>query len=185
MVQRDPDPDRAETYGTMQQLLSLIDPDILCASSVVGGVLLLSLMSKAFEATKSVEKGNAAAAKELVHQHREWAHMASQDKNEAFRLRHSALSLAYLQAARACCCDETIHRATGIDVHASVREAEATMRKSTVQVSRGLTASSGEKVTRKVVGSGNHHHQHGSNSTPTLPSGALPPPSPPSVTWLS
>ena len=163
----------------MQQLLSLIDPDILCASSVVGGVLLLSLMSKAFETTKSVEKGNAAAAKELVHQHREWAHMASQDKNEAFRLRHSALSLAYLQAARACCCDETIHRATGIDVHASVREAEATMRKSTVQVSRGLTAS-GEKV-RKVVGSASA----GNSSTLTLPSGALPPPSPPSVTWLS
>lgn len=164
----------------MHHLLSLVDPDILCASSVVGGVLLLSLMSKAFDATKSVEKGNSSAARDLVHQHREWAHMASQDKNEAFRLRHSALSLAYLQAARACCCDETIHRATGIDVHASVRDAEATMRKSTVQVSRGLTAS-GEKVRKVVSGHHQQQQQHGSNSI--LPSNALP--SPPSVTWLS
>jgi len=119
----------------------LFDSDILSASSVVGGILLLSMMSKLFEVEKKKDRSNASAAKDLIHQYAEWKRVGDQDKSDVYRLRHSALALAYLQAARACCSDEMIQRTTGIDIFSEVREAESSLRKRTQTLSKSATGS--------------------------------------------
>lgn len=120
----------------------IFDSDILCASSVVGGILLLSVMSKMFEVEKKKDHSNASAAKDLIHQYAEWKRIGDQDRSEVYKLRHSALAMAYLQAARACCSDEMIQRATGIDIYSEVREAESSLRKRTQALSKATGSKS-------------------------------------------
>lgn len=91
------------------------DADVLCAGSVVGFIVVLSLVAR------SIGGGGATDAapgkgRELLAQATEWLRLSEQDGVPLFAYRHAAFALAYLNAARLVAPDAELQR-HGVDVH--------------------------------------------------------------------
>lgn len=108
-----------------------LQADILCASTVVGGILGLSLLSRMTSGPRASSHGAEVnkAAKELVSQALEWHKMCEQDDSVAYAMHHATLAAAYMNAARLLCSDDILQRATGIDVHDTQRALDASQRR--------------------------------------------------------
>lgn len=94
------------------------DADLLCAASVVGFMIALSLVARSIGQPNGT--GSAAAApqkgREMLAQSQEWTRLSEQDTVPLFAYRHAAFALAYLNAARLIAPDSELQR-HGTDVH--------------------------------------------------------------------
>jgi Flp pilus assembly protein TadB len=106
-----------------------LEPDLLAALSVVAGVTALSLLGTL---TFRSDGGDARRrAKEMVAQALDYHRMAQRAGSSTYTMRHAAMSVAYLHAARGLLPDETLRGLTGVDVHEAMRSLEAQLRRST------------------------------------------------------
>lgn len=94
------------------------DADILCGASVVGFIVLLSLVARTVGQPGDPEASGAAPQKgrELLAQSKEWLRMSEQDTVPLFSYRHACFALAYLHAARLVSPDHELQR-HGTDIH--------------------------------------------------------------------
>ena len=124
-----------------------IDADILCAGSVVGFIVVLSLVARS---TASGARTDVAPqkGKELLTQSSEWLRMSEQDATPLFAYRHAAFSLAYLNAARLLAPDAELQK-QGVDVHLLFGKLERRLATLSKKISKTCAASNpgGEKPT--------------------------------------
>lgn len=115
-----------------------LKPDVLAGASVVGGVVLLALLSRFSSGARSATHAAEVTktARELVAQALEWHRMSAQDESPLYAFRHATLAMAYMNSARLLCCDDTLQRATGIDVHETQRTLDAAQRKKLAALSK-------------------------------------------------
>jgi stalled ribosome rescue protein Dom34 len=118
-----------------------IRSDVMSASAVVGGIVAVAVVAR-FASGHGGSQNHAAvkAARELINQAHEWNRMAEQDESALYAMRHAALAVAYANAARLLAPDDAVQRATGVDVHAMVQTAEASLRKKTQRIARTCAA---------------------------------------------
>lgn len=93
-----------------------LDADVLCAGSVVGFVVVLSLVARTVGTSASDDAAAPQKGRELLAQSSEWMRLSEQDGVPLFAYRHAAFALAYLNAARLVTPDRELQR-HGIDVH--------------------------------------------------------------------
>lgn len=95
-----------------------LDADVLCASSVLGFIVVLSIVARGIGSSSAGSSLDAAPQKgrELLAQSTEWMRLAEQDGVPLFAYRHAAFALAYLNAARLVAPDNELQR-HGVDVH--------------------------------------------------------------------
>lgn len=117
------------------------DADVLCAASVVGFLVALSLVAR------SVGGGGGAAGeaapqkgRELLAQSTEWMRLSEQDGVPLFAYRHAAFALAYLNAARLLAPDSELQR-HGVDVHLMFGKLEHKLTTLSKKISKSCAAS--------------------------------------------
>ena len=94
-----------------------VDADVLCAGSVIGFVVVLSLVARSIGGrAQSGEAASPQKGRELLAQSTEWLRLSEQDGVPLFAYRHAAFALAYLNAARLIAPDTELQR-HGVDVH--------------------------------------------------------------------
>lgn len=91
------------------------DADVLCAGSVVGFIVILSLVARSIGSGGSTDAA-PGRGRELLAQATEWLRLSEQDGVPLFAYRHAAFALAYLNAARLVAPDTELQR-HGVDVH--------------------------------------------------------------------
>lgn len=105
---------------------------------VTVATLFLTIVVRYIES--SITSNDTAACKVLIQNAERYNSMAAQDSNPRVRLRHSAMAVANLQAARQLFSDTVIENATGLDVHVTSQHMEAFLNKNETQDSRANTA---------------------------------------------
>lgn len=90
------------------------DADVMCACSVVGFVVVLSLVARTISSPSA--PGASSKGRDLLTQSNEWLRLSEQDSVPLFAYRHAAFALAYLNAARLVSPDHELQR-YGTDVH--------------------------------------------------------------------
>ena len=93
------------------------DADVLCAASVVGFIVVLSLVARSVGSGSAAGDAAPQKGRELLAQSTEWLRLSEQDGVPLFAYRHAAFALAYLNAARLVSPDTDLQR-NGVDVHA-------------------------------------------------------------------
>lgn len=109
--------------------------DFLAASTVVGIMIFLSILSKMSSSLKKASQTSSEitkCAQELVAQSNEWQRLSKQDESVLYSLRHASLAVAYMNAARLLCTDETLQRTTGMNTYEVSRSLDAFLRKQTI-----------------------------------------------------
>lgn len=84
---------------------------------IVGGVLLISLLSRWSETDKQYSESFLKKVKMLIEQSTRWNSTAQQDSNPVVQLMHCNYALSYAQIARNLVPDKDIETITGIDIH--------------------------------------------------------------------
>ena len=84
------------------------------AVSVVLVFLVLSVLNRIM--MDGSLRNNVKHASDLLQRTMHWSEMATQDREAAVRLQHSAMAMAYLDAARSMSRDDELERACGVDV---------------------------------------------------------------------
>lgn len=111
-----------------------VDADILCASSVLGFVVVLSLLARS--TVRSAESGDAPdKGRSLIAQSAEWTRLSEQDSVPLYAYRHAAFALAYLNAARLVSPDTELQR-SGTDVHLLSGKLEKRMTSLSAKISK-------------------------------------------------
>ena len=94
----------------------MVDADVMCAGSVVGFIIVLSLVARTAGGAATVDGAAPEKGRELLAQATEWLRLSEQDGVPLFAYRHAAFALAYLNAARLVAPDTELQR-HGVDVH--------------------------------------------------------------------
>jgi hypothetical protein len=111
------------------------------ATRVTIAVLVLACFLKcALPAAGGFGGGADKVAKTLVGNAQEFFALARQDQALVYRVRHAAMSVANIQAARQLYDDATIERSTGVDTHALLKDADALLTSTTTAAAAGGTA---------------------------------------------
>lgn len=90
-------------------------------------IFLLTIVVRYIES--NIASNDTVACKVLVKNAERYFSMAAQDLDSAVRLRHSAMAVANLQAARQMFSDGVIENATGLDVHVTSQRMETSLNK--------------------------------------------------------
>ena len=99
-----------------------IDEYRMDAIRVTFAVFILAILVRYIE--NSVTSNDIVVCKLLIQNAERFFSMASQDSSALIRLRHSAMAVANLQAARQLFNDGVIENATGLDVHSTSQRME-------------------------------------------------------------
>ena len=115
-----------------------VAPDYLSAAAVVGVTIVIAVVGRLSDGSRATTESAALvkASTELVHQAAEWHRMAQQDTSPLFALRHAALAVAYLSAARLAVSDAAIQKSTGVDIHRALQTFEGYLRKRTQTIGK-------------------------------------------------
>ena len=92
------------------------DADVLCAASVMGFIVVLSLVARTIGGAGTGVAADPGKGRDLLAQSTEWLRLSEQDGVPLFAYRHAAFALAYLNAARLVAPDTDLQR-HGVDVH--------------------------------------------------------------------
>ena len=97
------------------------------AIRVTLAILFLTIVVRYIES--NITSNDAVVCKVLVQNAERYNSMATQDLNSVVRLRHSAMAVANLQAARQLFNDSVIENVTGLDVHLTSQRMEGFLNK--------------------------------------------------------
>ena len=119
-----------------------LEPDLVSAAAVTGGIVALALVSKTIGSGSSAE--TVQRGRDLLAQSVEFSKLAEQDSVPLFQLRHTAMALAYLSAARSVSSDEGLQRG-GVDVHHMATKLEKSLTTITKRISKTCSSSNPKK----------------------------------------